>query len=342
MSRRCRIAATWTILWLATGIFAAGQTAPLRLVQTIPMPGVHGRIDHMHVDIKGQRLFVAGLENGSLEVVDLRAGKSLRSIPGFKKPQGIAFVPSLNKVFVASGDDGKVRVFRADTLDLLHTIDLELGPNRILYDPRKSVLYVGYGGKDAGKDYGEVGVIDAKRDKLIAHIEVAAHPSELLLDASGKRLFCFVSVASKIQVIDTKKRKVIATWPVSSERPGDGAFDAATNRLLIGTRKPPQMIAMDAGTGREVSNLPTVDGMDGVYFDAGRRRVYVSGGRDEDVGFVYTYQQRDADRYELIDKLPTRQGAGTSLWVPELNRYYVAAPAHEGEEAGILVFEAQP
>jgi DNA-binding beta-propeller fold protein YncE len=210
-----------------------------------------------------------------------------------------------------------------------------------LYDPRKSVLYVGYGGKDAGKDYGEVGIIDAKKDKLIGHVQVAAHPAELLLDKSGKRLFCFVSSASKIQVIDTRKREVIATWPVSSERPGDGAYDAATNRLLIGTRKPPQMTAMDADTGKEVAALPTVDGMDGVYFDAKHRRVYVSGGRDAEVGFIYTYQQKDADHYELIDKLPTRQGAGTSLWVPEFNRFYVGAPDQDGKEADILVFEAQ-
>ena len=330
------------MFWLALSVSAIAQTQPLRLVQTIPLPGVHGRIDHMDVDVKGQRLFVAGLENGSLEVVDLKAGKSLKSIPGFKKPQGIAFVPSLKKLFVASGDDGKVRVFRSDSLALVDTIDLELGPNRVLYDPRKSVVYVGYGGKDAGKDYGEVGIIDAKKDKLIADVKADAHPAELLLDKSGKRLFCFVSVSSKIQVIDTKERKVVATWPVSSQRPGDGAYDAASNRLLIGTRTPPQMIAMDADTGKEVSSVPTVDGMDGVSFDAKHRRVYVSGGRDADVGFVYTYQQKDADHYELIDKLATRQGAGTSLWVPELNRLYVGAPAQGDQQADILVFEAQP
>jgi len=80
----------------------------------------------------------------------------------------------------------------------------------------------------------------------------------------------------------------------------------------------------------------------GKCFDAKHRRVYVSGGRDAETGAVFAYQQKDADHYELIDKLPTRQGAGTSLWVPELNRFYVGAPAHDAEEAAILVFEAQP
>src|SRR6202040_3320938 len=102
-----------------------------------------------------------------------------------------------------------------------------------------------------------------------------AHPSELLLDQSGKTLFVFVSIASKVQVVDTAKRQVIATWPVSSQRNGDGAFNEKTPRLFIGTRPPPQMIVMNSRSGKEVAALPTVEGMDGAYFDAARKRVYV-------------------------------------------------------------------
>ena len=142
-------------------------TQPLRLVETIPLPGVKGRLDHMDVDVKGKRLFVAGLENGSLEVVDLQTGKRTQSVPGFKKPQGIFYVADLKKVFVASGDDARLRVFQSDHLDLLDSIPLEPGPNRLAYDPHDKRIYVGYGGKDAGKDYGEVGIIDAQTDKRI-------------------------------------------------------------------------------------------------------------------------------------------------------------------------------
>jgi len=317
----------------------AQNAVPLRLVQTIPMPNVKGRIDHMDVDVKGKRLFVAGLENGSLEVVDLQTGKWVKSIPGFKKTQGVAYVRSLNKVFVASGDDGMLRVFRGDSLGLLDAIKLELGPNRVAYDPNSNLLYVGYGGKDAGKDYGEVGIIDAKTDKHIGDIKVEAHPAELLLDESGKTLFVFVSAVSKVQVVDTKKRQVVSTWPVSSQRNGDGALDEKTHRLFIGTRTPPEMIVMDSQTGKEVANLPTAEGMDGVYLDAAHKRVYVSGGRDQGVGYVFAYQQKDPDHYETIGNIPTKSGAGTSFWSPELNRYYVAAPAHDNDEAAILVFE---
>lgn len=140
----------------------ARTTVPLRLVETIPLPNVKGRIDHMDVDVRGGRLFVAGLENGSVEVVDLRAGKWVKSIPGFQKPQGIAYLESLNKLFVASGDDGMLRVFRGDTLRLLDSIKLDLGPNRVAFDPRMNLLYVGYGGKDAGKATARLGSSTAK------------------------------------------------------------------------------------------------------------------------------------------------------------------------------------
>ncbi len=195
----------------------------------------------MDVDVEGMRLFVAGLENGSLEVIDLQAGKWTHSIPGFKKPQGILYVPELNKLFVASGDDGMVRVFRGDTLDLLDSIQLEAGPNRVVFEPHSKLVYVGYGGKDAGKDFGEVGVIDARNDKAVDSIKVAAHPSELLLGKSGSTLFVFISIANQLQVIDTNKRQVVSSWQVSSQHPGDAAFDESTSRLFIGTRTPAEM-----------------------------------------------------------------------------------------------------
>src|SRR5438552_10674235 len=194
-----------------------GGKQPFRLVQTISLPNVKGRLDHMDVDVKRKRLFVAGLENGTLEVVDLQAGKWVRSIPGFEKPQGALYVPELNKLFVASGDDGMLRVFWGDTLDLLDPIQLDRGPNRVVYEPHSKLVYVGYGGKDAGKDYGEIGIIDAKNDKHIGDIKVVAHPSELLLDKSGTKLFVLVSADNRIQVAYTSKRQTVSTCQVSRQ-----------------------------------------------------------------------------------------------------------------------------
>src|ERR1700740_484385 len=116
------------------------------------MANVKGRLGHMDGDADGVRLFISGLENGTVEMVDLKSGKWLRRISGFKKPQGIAYVAPLHKIFVASGDDGVVRALDSETFALRDAIQLEPGPHRVAYDSRVELLYIGYGGKDAGKE----------------------------------------------------------------------------------------------------------------------------------------------------------------------------------------------
>src|SRR5215831_9713207 len=68
------------VLALLTMHAHAQEGTPLRLVQTIPLPHVEGRIDHMAVDVQGQRLFVAALGNNTLEIIDLKAGTRLHTI----------------------------------------------------------------------------------------------------------------------------------------------------------------------------------------------------------------------------------------------------------------------
>ncbi len=314
----------------------------LRLVQTISMPNVKGRIDHMEVDLESKRLFIAAVENGSMEVVDLGAGKWTRSVPGFKTPTEMSYVPELNKVFVASRDDGMVRIFRGDSLDLIDSVKLELGVNRIVYDPARKYLYVGYGAKLAGFDYGRVGIIDARSNKLLGDMVVEAHPSQILLDNAAHRIVVAVWELGRIDVFDARDRQVVLTWTTGGQS-GDMALDQTHHRLFVATRNAPQMmIVYDSESGQEVARLPADGRMNGVYYDGWHKRIYVTCGRDLPAGFIFVYEQKDADHYEFIGKVPTGPGAGTSFWVPQLNRFYVAVPAAEKQEAAVLVFEPQP
>src|SRR5882757_1534214 len=96
-------------LLFALGLTGFGSTVPLAAAtppllaeaQVIPLPGVERRIDHLAVDPAGKRLFVAALGNGSLEVLDLAAGKPIRSIHGLNEPQGVAYLPLIRRVVVA-------------------------------------------------------------------------------------------------------------------------------------------------------------------------------------------------------------------------------------------------
>src|SRR5947207_1418613 len=109
MQRRSAI----TVEYLQGLVWAVQHKRPLKLEATIPMADVQGRIDHMAMDVKGQRLFVAALGNTSLEVIDLKQNKRVHSVPGLAEPQGIAYIPSSNLLFVANGKDGTVRAFDA-------------------------------------------------------------------------------------------------------------------------------------------------------------------------------------------------------------------------------------
>jgi DNA-binding beta-propeller fold protein YncE len=330
-------------LFLSISRTRAQDTEPLHLVQTIPMPNVQGRFDHIDVDVEGKRLFVAAAESGSMEVVDLGAGKWIRSIPGFRTPTEMCCVSELNKLFVVSRDDGMVRVFRGDSLDLIDSIKLELGANRAFYDPASQYLYIGYGGKLAGFDYSRVGIIDARSDKLLGDmVDQEFQSSQVLMDNVTRRIFVAVPEHGRMDVFDAKDRQLVLTWATGGQA-GDMALDQTHHRLFVATRNPPQMmIVFDSESGQEVTRLPAEGRMNGVYYDARHKRIYVTCGRDLPAGFVFVYQQKDPDHYDLIGKVPSGPGAGTSFWLPQFNRFYVAVPAHEKQEAAILVFEPQP
>jgi len=125
------------------------------------------------------------------------------------------------------------------------------------------------------------------------------------------------------------------------------SLDRARHRLFVGTRIPPEMTVYDSVSGKEVASYPGPETMDGVHYDHELKRIYMSGGRwygtpEASPGWVYVYQQKDSNHYELISKIMTKPGSGTSLFVPRLNRLYVASQAIGDQEAAILVFEPLP
>ena len=325
------------VIALALPLFAQGGAAPLQLVQTIPL-SVEGRLDHLTADVKGMRLFVAALGNNTVEVIDLRAGKRVNSLTGPQKPQGVWYVPELKKLFVTSGNDGMCRVYNGKTLELIESIKLDLGADLVGYNPRSKLLYAGYGGEDAKKDYGNVAIIDARKNKHIGDIRTKVHPGGILVDDSGRRIYITLPATSEVAVIDAKSNEIVKSWEaVEAKRTVTFALDSANSRLFVGTRTPGHIIVYDTASFKKVADFPAVGLLDGMFFDAGRKRLYVTGGE----GFVDVFQQRNADSYEPLARIATGPTARTSLFVPELNRYYVAIPRNGDKGAEIRVYEPQ-
>ena len=179
----------------------ARNATPLRLVQTIPLANVEGRIDHMAVDLKGERLFVAALGNNSVEVLDLRAGKRIHSITELHEPQGVGFVPEFNKIFIANAKSGACEVFDGSSFKPIKSIKFSDDADNIRYDAAARRIYIGYGS-------GGLGVIDAATGDQLGEIKLEGHPESFQLEKSGPRIFVNIPTSQKIIVVDREKRAV--------------------------------------------------------------------------------------------------------------------------------------
>jgi DNA-binding beta-propeller fold protein YncE len=310
----------------------AGEPTPLRLVQTIPLPNVEGRIDHMAVDLKGQRLFIAALGNNSVEVLDLRAGKHLQSIAELHEPQGVAFIPEFNKIFIANGKNGACDILDGSSLKRIQSVKFSDDADNIRYDAVARRIYLGYGS-------GGLGIIDPANGKQIGDIKLDAHPESFQLERSGPRIFVNLPASQKIAVVNRETRKTVATWPAAGAAANfPMAFDETHHRLFVGFRKPAKLVVFDTETGKIVANLDSPGDADDIFYDEARARIYISGGE----GLIAVVQQQDADHYKTVAKIPTAPGARTSLWVPEMNRLYLAVPHRGSQRAEVRVYEAQP
>src|SRR5262245_7376273 len=309
----------------------AQEGKPLRLARTVALPAVEGRIDHLAVDVQSQRLFLAALGANTLEVIDLKEGKVIHSVKGLHEPQGVAFVPEANAVYVANGGDGNCEAFAADSLTPLRSVKFSGDADNLRYDPNTKLLYVGFGD-------GAIGIFEALTGKIVGDIKLPAHPEAFALEQTGALIFVNIPKAKQVAVIDRKKRAVVAQWPVTQAAANyPMALDESHHRLFIGCRKPSRILVLDTGSGKTVTELECAGDTDDVFYDAKNKRVYVSGGE----GFISVFAQLDADKYQQIAKIPTAPGARTSLFVPALGRLYLAVP-HRGEQASeVRVFETQ-
>jgi DNA-binding beta-propeller fold protein YncE len=312
-------------------LYVAGESVSLRLSKTIPLPGVKGRFDHFAADVKGHRLFVAALGNDTLEVVDVAAGKRLHSITGLHKPTGVVFLTANNEIGAANGDDGTLKVFDATSFKLKRTLGSLDDADNLRFDAKSGETYVGYAS-------GALAVLDAATTKQTASIPLAAHPESFQLEASGNRIFVNVPDAKQVAVIDREKQTVSVTWPMTKFQANfPMALDEANHRLFVGCRQPARLVVFETATGKAVADLAMSGDTDDLFYDAKRKRLYVSCGE----GFVDIVEQRDADTYRLRERIPTRSGARTSFYSAELDEFYLAVPQRGKQEAEIRIFRPQ-
>jgi len=327
------------LAWVAASPVHGQQTEPLSLESRIPLPDVKGRIDHLSVDVKGGRLFVAAVDYHTLEVLDLHLGQKIHTIPDLAEPQGVFYEASTNRLFVACALDGVTKIFDGTTFQLLATVKFPDDADNVRYDSRSKSVIVGYAGakqlrkRESGR--GGLGFFDPN-GKKISDIVMDAHPESFQLEKTGSRLFVNVPEKKEIEVVDVLKRAVVARWPITEENNFPMALDETHYRLLVATWQPPQLVVLDTQTGKQVASSEISGPSDDLFFDSQRGRVYVLTSK----GFLDVFQQKDPDHYERIARYPTPPHTQTGLYVPEWGKLFAAAPRQGELNAEVRVYQA--
>jgi DNA-binding beta-propeller fold protein YncE len=317
---------------------AATGAPPLKLIGTVPLPGIEGDFDHFAVDLHGNRLFLAAEEHRTVEVFDLKTGKSLHSITGFDTPHSMLYLADANKLYVIDGGKGgSCEILNATTYAVEKSIKLSEDADALVYDAANQLLYVGNGGKEAHNDYSLVTLIDTKKGERVGEIRLPSNNLEAMaVQKQGSLLYVNMREKNQIAVIDRGAKAITGTWQLKSVMHNTPmVLDEATHRLFVAGRKPGTFGVLDTATGKEIATLPASDGVDDMSFDPATKLIYLACAE----GFVNVFRQVDADHYEAVGKVATGYRAKIGTLVSDLHRYYVVSSNKDKEPAKLFIFE---
>lgn len=310
--------------------------AVLHLGGRTELPAYSGDFDHFAADVKGNRLFLAGEDQGTLEVFSLQTGAHLTTVKGFEQPHGILYLPDVNRLIVTDSGTGMTKVVDATSYRIIGSIPLTVGADSMYYDSSSKHLYVVTGGKNADPKMPKTIVteVDPRTGSRIGDMSFDTDFTEsMVAEQKGHRLFINLTGKSTMAVIDKTSRRVIDTWPIKgAEMNAAMAYDEAHQRLFVGTRKPFRLLVVDANNGTTLASFDAPGRTNQVIFDKANQRIYMAG--DDYLGVI---QQKDGRHYEELAHVPTAKGAKTAILVPELNRLYVAVSPGESKTGGALL-----
>ena len=330
------------LAFLAAGIYAGAQnSAPLKLLATIPLPELHdGDFDHFAVDLPGHRLFLAAEENGQVEVFDATSNKLIHTIKDLKAPHSIVYRPDLNKLFIVDGEASEIKIYNASTYQKLGQIPLRIDCDSMAYDAKTHMMYVADGGREAHTPYSFISVVSTDSASKVGDIKIGSNRIEAMaLDSAGTHLFANITGEDSVGVIDRTRKALVATWrlPPEDKQNVPMAYDQRHHRLFVVTRLPGKLIVLDSSNGKLIADLPAVSSADDASFDPTQDRIYVAGS-----DFVYVFQEKDPDHYVLLARTPGGYRAKTAVVVAPWHRYYLAVPHHGDQVAEVRVFETLP
>jgi sugar lactone lactonase YvrE len=318
----------------APGEPAGAAAAPIKVAGHTDLPGYTGDFDHFAIDEKDGRLFLAGEDGGALKVFDLKTGALIQSLPGFDAPHSLLYLPSSGELVVIANAGS--RVLDAKSLETKRKLNVSAGADSVAWDEARGRLYIVTGGKDVKMTTSALVEIDPTTGKSFGETKFDGdHTEALAIEQSGDRIFINQTDKNLLDVVDKNTHAIKARWKVAeAEQNAPIAMDEKTHRLFVVTRKPGKLLVKNADTGATVQAFDAPSRVDQVLWDPGNRRIYVCGGD----GHLAVFEQDDADHYRALPPIATPPASKTGIFVPGLNRLYLAASPGESKTLAQLVW----
>lgn len=292
-------------------------------------PHVHeGGFDHAAVHQRSGHLFLAHTANDSVEVIDCRQGRPLRTLPGFRGVAGVLVSEERELVFTSNRGEDTVAIFPKGSPDEQVRVKVGVRPNGLAFDPARGLLLVANVGDPSIHDSFTVSLVDIKESALISSLAVPGRTRWAIYDPRTDAFYVNIRDPPQILVVDARNPAGVAgAWPIPEAGPHGLDLDTKGRRLFCACDAG-KLLTVELPSGNIVDSRDLRGAPDVVFFNPSRRHLYVAIG---DPGVVDVF---DTETMERIESVPTERGAHTIALDATSNNVYVFLP--ESHRAAVL------
>lgn len=247
------------------------ESAPLKQVADVPLPGPAVRFDYQSLDASHGRLYIAHMNADQLVVFDTNKREVVANLDGFPNVHGVWAVPELGRVYASATGEHKVAVVDMQTLKTIAKAGPVKYPDGIAYAPDAKRVFVSdeHGDADA--------VIDVMTNSLIATIPLGGGAGNTVYDAGSGRILVAVHEKNELVAIEPATAKIIGRYSMTGiESPHGIVLDAAAKLAFVAGEENNKLAVVDLTNMQVLGTYPVGKVPDVLAFDPGLKRLYVS------------------------------------------------------------------
>src|ERR1700733_658805 len=296
--------------------------APYKVVKTVKVGGAGG-FDYVYADADGRRLYIPrpGASGARITVFDLDSLASVGEIPN-ANARGVAVDPQSHHGF---GSSKPVVMWDTKTLATIKTIDVDGGPDGILFDPFNERVYV------FSHRAPNATVIDAKNGSVVGTIDLGGAPEQAVTDGQG-HLYIDIEDKDNIAVVDARTLKVTAHYDLAGKGGGPGglALDEKNHVLFAACHDPATMVILSAEDGKIITTRPISNGVDGAGFNPNTMEAFSTQGD----GTLSVIKENSPASFVVKQSVATKRGARTMTVDTKTNQIFTVTGEFTPPPAG--------